>query len=154
MNRWVAARSRFGEASTSKTWRYWSMARYSYTHRLATFTCVSSTNQRSPAACRQAATIVEFVERHGRPMVGDAPPRQVIGRSGFGMSTVAASSRCDAATTMKYGGGVVAIRSVAGNRIGRHDGSDLGRRQRSELTVLRGHDDWIREWHVRQMVGG
>jgi hypothetical protein len=37
----------------------WSIARYRYTHRPATFKYVSSTNQRSPATCRlgQAASI-------------------------------------------------------------------------------------------------
>jgi hypothetical protein len=34
------------------TWPYWSTARYRYRHRPATLTYVSSTNQRSPIACR------------------------------------------------------------------------------------------------------
>src|SRR6185312_11305647 len=43
----------------------WSIARYRYTHRPLTLTYVSSTNQRSPGACRQgrAASISSGVNR-------------------------------------------------------------------------------------------
>jgi hypothetical protein len=49
---WRAA-VRSSEASTSITCPYWSTAQYRYIHRPETFTQASSTNQRSPAACRQ-----------------------------------------------------------------------------------------------------
>ncbi len=64
-NRRVAARSRFGEISTSMTWPYLLIARYRYTHRPATFRYVSSTNQRSPGTCRhdRAASINNGVNR-------------------------------------------------------------------------------------------
>jgi hypothetical protein len=37
-NRWVAARARFQEISTSMTWPYWSIAQYRYTHPPGWFT--------------------------------------------------------------------------------------------------------------------
>jgi len=65
-NRRVAARSRCSETSTSMTWPNWSIARYRYTHRPATFTYVSSTNQRSPAARRQGSGRVD--QQRGEPL--------------------------------------------------------------------------------------
>jgi hypothetical protein len=48
----AASLSRREESYTSMTWPNWSTARYRYRHRPATFTYVSSTNQRSPTARR------------------------------------------------------------------------------------------------------
>ena len=47
------------------TWPCWSTARYTYCHTALTFTYVSSTNHRSPTACRlgRAAPINSGVNR-------------------------------------------------------------------------------------------
>ena len=57
--------SRFSETPTLMTCPTWSIARYRQTHRPATFTYVSSANQRSPGACRhgRAASIDNGVKR-------------------------------------------------------------------------------------------
>lgn len=53
------------DTSMSMTWLYWSMARYSQTHRPATFTDVSSMNKRSPGTRRRgrAASISSGANR-------------------------------------------------------------------------------------------
>jgi hypothetical protein len=61
---------RFSDTSTSMTCPYWSITRDRYLHPPASFTDVSSTNQRSPAACRHG--LATSISSRGEPL---HPPR-------------------------------------------------------------------------------